>query len=177
MVALMLGGTVLLGLGFVYGLNYGLWMRGRTAILMHSGATRAMEEIGRDAGHASDFTIPGENELRLLFPASPLGGVLPSEIVYRVRERRLWRDTSLIVPQPGDTNLGVAAFRCDTSAIAGTAIRMLTVRLALYAENGKDAPADTMRFETTVFARNRGLGTTTAPLPATGSAGTTGGFL
>jgi len=176
MVALMIGGMVLLGLGYVYGLNYGLWMRGQTAILLHSGATRAIEEISRDAGHASDFTLPGANELHLLFPASPMGGPVPAEIVYQVRERRLWRDTSMVVPQPGDTNLGVAAFRCDTTVVTGTAIRMLTLHLALFAQNGTDMPADTLRFETTVYARNRGLGATTAPLVSTGS-GASGGFL
>ena len=157
-VALSLGGTILLGMGFVYGIDYGMWMRGQAKMALNADASRALEAIGRAAGNAAEFSMPAERELHLRFAAPPLGESGPREIVFRVRDQALWRDGEPIVPSTGDTSVGVAELTADTLEVRGTGLRVLTVGLALYLRKGSDTPSDTLRFRTTVHARNRGLG-------------------
>ena len=155
--ALILGGMALLGLGFVFGIDSGLWVRGQAKMALHAGATRALEEIGRDAGHASDI-VSGEDGLFLRYPVSPLTGTARPETEYKLREQCLWRNDTLVVPQLGDTTLGVADFRSAYETDDETGMRLLKVRLSLFARRRPEDRVDTPWFETDVHARNRGLG-------------------
>ena len=158
MFALILGGMALLGLGYVYGLNYGLLSRSQPKMALHAGATRALETINRDAGHASDFSMPSESELILRYPIDPLGDSARSEIVYKLQEERLLRNGERIVPQEGDTALHVSEFLPRDTIAERTGRRLLTVSLSLYTRRGGGSAADSLTFKTTVHARNQGLG-------------------
>lgn len=160
-IALFLGGIVFLGLGYVFGLNYGLWMRGQSRMVLHAGAARALEEIVRTAGYASGFSLASEGELRVFTPPSPIGdpGVseTASETVFRLQDNRLYRNGKLLVPHKGDSTLGVAAFEPRFVIAEGTGVRTLRVSLSLYTRGGPSAPAETLHFETAAHARNAGL--------------------
>lgn len=166
-IALFLGSIAFLGLGYIFGLNYGLWMRGQSRMVLHAGAARALEEIVRTAGYASDFSLSGEGELRVFMPRSPIAdsssSQAESETVFRLSGNRLFRDGKLLVPHAGDSTLGVAAFEPSIVFAEGTGVRTLRVGLSLYTRSGNSAPAETLHFETAAHARNAGLGLAGSP--------------
>jgi hypothetical protein len=161
-IAVCLGGVVFLGLGYVFGLNYGLWMRGQSRMVLHAGAARALEEIVRSSGQASGFSL-SEGELRVFSPPSPVGaGAAPeaaSETVFRLKDHLLLRNGEALVPHRGDTAaFGVAAFEPRILVAAGSGVRTLQVRLSLFTRSSPSAPAETLHFETSAHPRNAGLG-------------------
>jgi hypothetical protein len=162
-IAVFLGGVVFLGLGYVFGLNYGLWLRGQDRMVLHAGAARALEQIVQVAGQASGFSIPEEGELRIFSPPSPLGDTaasgFPSETVFRLQDDRLLRNGEPLVPHLGDSAaIRVASFDPRLVVAEGSGVRTLQVRLSLYTVGGPSAPAETLHFETAAHGRNIGLG-------------------
>lgn len=170
--ALILGGLGLLGLGYVFGLDFRLWTHSHATISLHTGATLALERIGRDAGNASGFSVPEQNELRLSFPPSPLEDTLRTEAVYRVREHVLFRNGERLVPWDGDTTVGVDSLESALETDRNTGTRTLRVQINLFPRLGPDVRADTLRFRTSVHLRNEGLGPSpvTSALPSAGGA-------
>jgi hypothetical protein len=160
--ALILGGLGLLGLGYVFGLDYRLWTRSHATIGLHTGATMALERIGRDAGNASGFSAPEANELHLVFPRSPLEDTVKQDIVYRVRDRILYRNDDRLLPWENDTTVGVDSLQSglETDRLTGT--RTLRVQMNLFARLGPDVRADTLRLRTSIHMRNEGLGPASA---------------
>lgn len=162
-IAVCLGGMVFLGLGYVYGLNYGLWMRGQSRMILHAGASRALEEIVREAGQASGFSQPSEGELRVFSPPSPAGDTAASgdasETVFRIKDDQLLRNGETLIPHRGDSAAyGVAAFDPRLDIAEGTGVRTIQVRLSLFTRPSASAPAETLHFETAAHPRNAGLG-------------------
>jgi hypothetical protein len=158
MLALILGGLALLGLGYVFGLDFRLWTHSHATLSLHTGATLALERIGLDAGNASGFSVPEQNELHLAFPPSPLEDTLRPEIVYQVREHILYRNEDRLIPWDGDTTVGVDSLESVLEVDRNTGTRTLRVQLNLFPRLGPDALADTLRFRTAVHLRNEGLG-------------------
>jgi hypothetical protein len=165
--ALILGGLALLGLGYVFGIDFRLWTQSHAAISLHTGATMVLERIGREAGNASGFSVPEENELRLSFPASPLEDTLRPEAVYQVREQVLYRNGERLFPWEGDTTVGVDSLESVLETDRNTGTRTLRVQVNLFPRLGPDARADTLRFRTAVHLRNEGLGPSPATSPVT----------
>jgi Tfp pilus assembly protein PilW len=162
-IAIFLGGLVFLGLGYVFGLNYGLWMRGQDRMVLHAGAARALEEIVRSAGQASGFSLPEDGELRIFSPPSPIGDSattgVASETVFRFQDGKLLRNGATLVPHLGDSAaVRVAAFDPRLVIAEGSGVRTLQVRLSLHTLGGPSAPAETLHFETAAHGRNVGLG-------------------
>lgn len=162
-IAICLGGMVFLGLGYVFGLNYGLWMRGQSRMILHAGASRALEEIARSARQASGFSLAAEGELRVFSPPSPHGDTSASdagsEVVFRIKDDLLLRNGETLLPHLGDSAaFGVAGFEPRLIIAEGTGVRTLRVRLSLFTRSSASAPAETLHFETAAHARNAGLG-------------------
>jgi hypothetical protein len=168
--AVALGGMVCLGLGYVYAINTGLWIRSHAKMALHADGTRALEEISRAAAHASEVSLDGTGYLRLAFPPSPLGGTAPADTVFRLREGALYRGGRRLVPSEGDASIGVAEFH-PTLVSLGGGPRTLRVQLALYARAGEAMTGDTMRFETAVHARNGFMGPAASPTGTPGAGG------
>lgn len=156
-VALMIGGGVVLGLGYAFALNTGLYLENRARLTVQSDASRALEVIANAAGHAGAYSIPEEGELRLAFPVSPLGQAEPLETIFRLEDHILLKDGEPLVPFRGDTTVGVSQFLAEESAMDANGVAVLTVKLKLYSRTGQDRIPDTLAFETTVHARNRGM--------------------
>ena len=169
--ALILGGLGLLGLGYVFGLDYRLWAHSHATLSLHTGATLALERIGREAGNASGFSVPEPNELHLAFPASPLEDTLRPEAIYRVRDHILYRNDERLVPWVGDTTVGVDSLESILEIDRLTGTRTLRVQLNLFPRLGPDAIPDTLRFRTSIHLRNEGLG----PSPLSSAAPTVAG--
>lgn len=156
-VAMLLGGGVLLGLGYVFALTSGQWLRGHAKLTLQADGSRALEEISRAAGHAGEYAMR-EGELSLAFPASPMGPPGTRPIVFRLRDQILYRDGLPLVPFPGDTSVGVAEFLPEPLRTGADGVEVLRIRLKLFARLDQEAVPDTMQFETLVYPRNRGLG-------------------
>lgn len=181
-IAVFLGGVVFLGLGYIFGLNYGLWLRGQDRMVLHAGAARALEEIVRSAGQASGFSLPEAGELRIISPPSPLENAATQEpapeTVFCLQDGRLLRNGEPLVPHLGDSAaFRVAAFAPRLVIAEGSGVRTLQVRLSLYTLGGASAPAETLHFETAAHGRNVGLGLAggaggSAESQAAGSTGT-----
>jgi hypothetical protein len=173
--ALILGGLGLLGLGYVFGLDFRLWTHSHAAISLHTGATMILERIGRDAGNASGFSVPELNELRLSFPASPLEDTLRPDAVYQVREHVLYRNGDRLFPWEGDTTVGVDSLESVLETDRNTGTRTLQVQVNLFPRLGPDVRADTLRFRTAVHLRNEGLGPSPSASPVTSALPGSGG--
>jgi hypothetical protein len=169
--ALILGGLAMLGLGYVFGLDFRLWMQSHASVRLHAGAALALERIGREAGIASEFAMPAPNELHLAFPPSPLEDTLRHLAAYRVRDHILFRNGERLVPWDGDTAVGVDSLQSALAVDRRTGTRTLRVRLTLFPRLGPDMRADTVGFETAVHLRNEGSGTSspvTSAVPGPG---------
>lgn len=154
--ALFLGGMVLLGLGWVYGLASGLWMQSEAKMRMHANGTLALRQMADTAGLADRMELGSGSELRLSMPASPLDPQSLSAVrVFRRKEEALWMDGKAIVPGLGDSGIGVAEFLPEEWTDPATGVRVLSLMLKLYSRSAPGRPSDSMQFQTTVHLRNR----------------------
>lgn len=171
--ALILGGMALLGLGYVFGIDYRLWANSHATISLHTGASMVLERISREAGNASGFAMPEPNGLQLAFPPSPLEDTLRADAYYRVREHILYRNDDQLLPWEGDTAVGVDSLLSVIDIDPATGTRTLRVQLNLYPRLGPDLSVDTLRFRTSIHMRNEDMG----PSPVTSAVPMAGGIL
>lgn len=145
--AVIITGTVMLGMGVAYVFGLGTWQKTVARVHLQQTGTYAVQELSQALQGAKTVAL-SDNQLSIAYP--PEFG-LPAT-VFRLSDSKLFRDadglTRQIAPQPEKDNRYTVQ-SCQWQLSPMDSVKTVNVQLVLqYAANGY---SEAMNFETTVF--------------------------